>query len=221
MRNTFSKQEPVTDVITHDVTPLTVNTDAGAYSKLGWIIIVFGFFGFLLWAFTAPLDRGVPLSGTVLKEGNRKAIQHLTGGTVQDILVKDGDLVKKGQLLVRMNNVLADSQVETTRAQYFSARASEARLVAERDGLKQIVFPPALAPYKDDPRVQAAISLQEQLLLSRRSSLQSELGGIEENMAGLRIQMKWRCIFSGTRSSGLATERISKSSPRARSAVPA
>src|SRR5471032_1407057 len=141
MRNTFSKQEPVTDVITHDVTPLTVNTDAGAYSKLGWIIIVFGFFGFLLWAFTAPLDRGVPLSGTVLKEGNRKAIQHLTGGTVQDILVKDGDLVKKGQTLVRMNSIQVDTQANITLVQYFTTRAVEARLLAERDGKSAPAFP--------------------------------------------------------------------------------
>ena len=45
-----------TDVITHDVSPLTVNTDAGAYSKLGWIIVLAGFIGFMLWAFLAPLD---------------------------------------------------------------------------------------------------------------------------------------------------------------------
>ena len=45
-----------TDVITHDVSPLTVNTDAGAYAKLGWIIVLVGVLGFLLWAFTCKPD---------------------------------------------------------------------------------------------------------------------------------------------------------------------
>src|SRR3954469_4873974 len=99
----------VAEVVTHDVTPLQVNTDARAFSRLGWLIVLVGVGGFLLWGLFAPLDKGVPLSGTVAKESNRKAIQHQTGGIVKEILVKDGDVVKAGQVLVRMNGVLAKS----------------------------------------------------------------------------------------------------------------
>lgn len=176
-------------VITHDVTPLTVNTDAGVYSKLGWIIVVLGFGGFLLWALLAPLDKGVPLPGTVTKQSHRQAVQHQTGGTVQDILVRDGDRVKAGQTLIRMNPVMAKSAADVTRAQYLAARATEARLLAERDGAKQITFPAELGSGSLDPRVAEVKSLQSQLFTSRRMSLQSELGAIDENIAGLKLQI--------------------------------
>src|SRR5471030_3545073 len=153
MRTEIMKKQDVADVITHDVAPLTVDTDAKKYSRLGWLIILLGLGGFVLWASFAPLDKGVPMSGTVAKEGNRKAIQHLTGGTVQDILVQEGDVVKKGQTLVRMNSIQVDTQANITLVQYFTARAVEARLLAERDGKSAPAFPAALLPYKNDSQV--------------------------------------------------------------------
>ncbi|HWU68299.1 MAG TPA: HlyD family type I secretion periplasmic adaptor subunit [Stenotrophobium sp.] len=180
----------VAEVVSHDVTPLEVNTDARAFSRIGWLIVVLGLGGFLAWALFAPLDKGVPLSGTVAKESNRKAIQHQMGGIVKEILVKDGDVVKAGQVLVRMNGVLAKSAYETSEAQYLTARASEARLIAERDGLKTITFPDELERRKNEPRIAELMALQSQLFTSRRMSLQNELGSVDENIAGLKDQIK-------------------------------
>jgi protease secretion system membrane fusion protein len=177
------------EVISHDVTPLEVNTDARAYSRLGWLIVLAGFGGFLLWALLAPLDKGVPLSGTVAKESNRQAVQHLAGGTVQEILVRDGDVVKAGQVLVRMNAVMAKSAVEMTESQYLTARTTEARLTAERDGLKKVVFPAELEKRRNEPRVRELMSLQEALFSSRQGSLQNELASLDENIAGLKLQI--------------------------------
>lgn len=190
MRNLTTNKTEATEVISHDVTPLTVDTDAGFYSKLGWLVLLVGLGGFLLWAMLAPLDKGVPVPGTVVKEGNRKTIQHQTGGTIEDILVKDGDVVKAGQVLVRMNSQLASSQAESSRAQYFTARLTEARLMAERDGLDKVTFPSAVVKWKDDPRLSAGFELQQQLFSSRRLALQNELGAVDENMAGVRSQMQ-------------------------------
>ena len=178
-----------TDVISHDVTPLTVNTDAGAYSKLGWIIVLVGFGGFLLWALLAPLDKGVPMAGTVIAESNRQAVQHLSGGTIQEILVRDGDVVKAGQTLVRMNPINAKSAADSTRGQYLTARATEARLLAERDGAKTVTFPAELANAAGDLRIGQMKILQTQLFSSRQSSLRNELGAIDENIAGLKLQI--------------------------------
>jgi protease secretion system membrane fusion protein len=178
------------EVVTQDVAPLEVNTDARSFSRLGWLIVLLGFGGFVLWGLFAPLDKGVPLQGTVAKESNRKAIQHQTGGTVQEILVKDGDVVKAGQVLVRMNGIMVKSSYETSEAQYLSARANEARLVAERDGLKSIKFPAELEQRKNEPRVMELMTLQNQLFMSRQMSLQNELGSIDENIAGLKEQIK-------------------------------
>ena len=185
----IDKKALATDVITHDVSPLTVNTDAGAYSKLGWWIILLGVGGFLLWAIFAPLDKGVPVMGNVAKESNRKAVQHLNGGTVEEILVKDGDQVKAGQVLVRMNGVQVQAQADISRIQYFSARATEARLIAERDGKNDVTFPPALESLKGDARIAEKVSLQNQLFGSRQSALKNELGAVDENIAGLKIQV--------------------------------
>jgi protease secretion system membrane fusion protein len=186
----IQNKSEVTDVIAHDVSPLTVNTDASAYSRLGWIIVLFGVGGFLLWALFAPLDKGVPLSGTVAKESNRQAVQYLTGGTIREILVKDGDVVKAGQVLVRMNPVQVKSAADMTRVQYVTARATEARLLAERDGLRKPVFPAELEKGKADERVAELMTLQSQLFSSRQSSLHSELGAADESIAGLKVQIK-------------------------------
>ncbi|GAB3412914.1 HlyD family type I secretion periplasmic adaptor subunit [Massilia agilis] len=178
------------EVVSHDVTPLEVNTDAGKYARLGWLIVLLGVGGFLLWALLAPLDKGVPLSGTVAKESNRKTVQHQTGGTIQEILVKDGDVVKAGQVLVRMNAINARAQYDVTDVQYMTALATEARLTAERNGASKIAFPDELQKRRAEPRVADVLSLQEQLLASRQGALHNELGGLDESIAGLKIQVQ-------------------------------
>jgi protease secretion system membrane fusion protein len=184
------KKDMPTDVIAHDVTPLVVDTDERSWARLGWLVVIVGVLGFFLWASFAPLDKGVPMSGTVAAESNRKAVQNQAGGTIQQILVKDGDVVKAGQVLVRMNSVTAQAGFDMTSAQYLDARATEARLIAERDGQGAIRFPDELIQRAGEPRVAQAMSLQTQLLSSRRASLQSELSGVDENIAGLKIQIK-------------------------------
>ena len=178
-----------TQVVAHDVTPLEVNTDARKFSRIGWLIVLLGFGGFLLWALLAPLDKGVPLSGTVATESNRQAVQHQSGGTVQELLVRDGDIVKKGQVLVRMNPVTARSAVEVTEAQYLSALANVARLNAEAGGAKAIKFPEELEKRRSESRVIELMNLQNQLLLSRQGSLQNELAGIDASIEGLKMQI--------------------------------
>jgi protease secretion system membrane fusion protein len=182
--------EQATEVISHDVEPLQVDTDPSKYARLGWIIVLVFVVGSLIWASTAPLDKGVPMSGVVVKEGNRKAIQYAAVGTVQEILVKDGDLVKAGQVVVRMNDVSLKSAEDVSRAQYYIARAAQARLEAELKGQHAVPLPDDLKPYKDEPQVREAMALQSQLLNSRQLSLQNELAAAEENMAGLTAQAK-------------------------------
>ena len=172
-----------------EIKPYAVDTDPRAYTRIGWWIVIAGVCGFLLWAFLAPLDKGVPLSGTVTVSTNRKAVQHPTGGTVEAILVKEGDHVKAGQPLVRFNAVQVTASAEMNRVKYFTARAAEARLISERDGAAEIVFPPDLSHEKDDPRVANNMRMQEQLLSSRLMAIKSELAAIDENIAGLKLQV--------------------------------
>ena len=177
------------DVISHDATPLEVNTDAKAFVRIGWLIVLAGVGGFLLWALLAPLDKGVPLSGTVATESNRQAVQHQSGGIVQELLVRDGDVVKAGQVLVRMNPIQARSAVNITDTQYLSALANIARLTAERDGSGTIQFPAELEKRRAEPRVAELIGVQNQFLMSRQASLKSELAGLDAGIAGLKLQI--------------------------------
>ncbi len=189
MRKIFANKEVVTDVTSLDISS-EVATDDKTHTRLGWWVVLAGVGGFILWASVAPLDQGVPISGTVVVATNRKAVQHQSGGTVEDILVKEGDVVKAGQALVRMNDIQVRAQAEITRGQYFSARATEARLIAERDGKNVIALSPELTkePAKSDPHVAEMVALQKQLFASRRSSLENELAGLDVSISGLKMQ---------------------------------
>ena len=144
MAESLRKEGPLADVL-----PL----DERRYSRMGGWLLAVGFGGFLLWAGLAPLDKGVAVSGNVVVAGNRQAVQHPTGGVVQRLLVRDGDQVDAGQVLIRMDATQIRAQRESLFMQHLGAVASTARLEAERDGLADIVFPPAIAS-AGDPRVE-------------------------------------------------------------------
>jgi protease secretion system membrane fusion protein len=176
-----------------------VETDETPHTKLGWWIVLAGFGGFILWASFAPLDKGVPISGAVTVASNLQAVQHQTGGTIDRILVKEGDHVKVGQVVVRMNDVQIKAQAEITRSQLYTARAVEARLLAERDGKNEIKFPAELLSLQNDPRVANNLIIQNQLFTSRRLALQHEIAALDEGAAGLKVQLR-----------GLEATKISK-----------
>ncbi len=85
------------------------------YTRLGWLVVVLGVGGFLLWASFAPLDRGVPVTGTVISDGNRKNAQHPSGGIVEQMLVKDGDSLVKGQVVARLNTTQVTANLNASR----------------------------------------------------------------------------------------------------------
>ena len=167
-----------------------IETDETLHTRLGWWIVIAGFGGFVLWASFAPLEKGVPISGTVTVASHLQAVQHQTGGIIEKILVKKGDHVKVGQVLVRMNDVQIKAQAEITRSQLFAARAVEARLLAERDGKDEILFPPELLSLQHDLRVANNILIQNQLFTSRKLALQHEIAALDEGTAGLKVQLR-------------------------------
>jgi epimerase transport system membrane fusion protein len=119
-------------------------SDDRTYRRFGVIVLLvtFGLFGG--WSALAPLDSAVVAPGQVKVEGRRKVIQHLEGGIVSEIAVKDGDQVEPGQILLRLSDVDATAQLRIARLQYLAALALRARLKAERDGKEDIVFPQEL-----------------------------------------------------------------------------
>lgn len=165
-----------------------IDTDLSRYIRLGWFILMGGFGTFLIWASIAPLDKGVPLQGTVTVASNQKAIQHETGGTVEAILVKEGAAVKAGQVLVRMNSIHAASEADATRVKYITARTMQARLIAERDNTK-IAFNHTFGNLNQNPQVLESMALQKQIYHARRSAINSELSAIGKNISGYQSQI--------------------------------
>lgn len=150
-----------------------------------WVSLVL----FVLWAAFAPLGQGVPTSGSVKVEGNRKTIQHLRGGVVEEILVREGDRVLANQPLVRLNETQVLAQRGIVDSQLTSLLAVEARLLAERAGSPSIVFPASLTNNKNKPLEAEVMQVQEQFFATRRAALQGEISIGEETIVGLKEQI--------------------------------
>lgn len=153
--------------------------------RVGWLAVVLA----VLWALFAPLTQGVPVNGFLKVEGNSKTIQHLKGGTVSNILVKEGQRVKTGEPLLQLDDVQLKAQLGVVEAQLVSALAVEARLMAERFNLPQVTYPDFLLK-RAQPDAKAAMDLQNQLFASRRNALQIEVAGTQEAVAGFEEQIR-------------------------------
>lgn len=152
--------------------------------RLGLWVLGLGFGGFLLWMGLAPLDEGVPTPGMVAIDTKRKAVQHLSGGIVKEVLVKEGQFVTAEQVVISLDDAVARANHEAIRQRYLGLRAMEGRLVAEQAGQGKINFHPDLLKAASDPLIQQHINNQQQLLQSRRMALQADMQGIEESIKG-------------------------------------
>lgn len=177
-----------------------IDTDDRSPSRWGLWLVVAGFGGFILWASMAPLDAGVVANATVNVTDNRKTIQHLTGGSVDAILVREGDLVKRNQALIELDSTRAIAELGVVSAQYIVVRTVENRLQAERDGLTEVTFDPELIEhFANDPRLRDAMTLQQRLFNTRRAALTGEAGILRENILGAEEQLKGLRQVQGSR----------------------
>ena len=126
---------------------------------------------FLTWTLIARLDGAALAQGVVSVESNRKTVQHLEGGIVGEIKVRDGDLVRQGQLLVRLDPTRAESAGDLYRNQLAIALAQEARLLSERDGANSVVFPEEVTDLINIPAVARSIIDQQKQFAVRRETL--------------------------------------------------
>src|SRR5689334_21666556 len=97
----------------------------------GWLIIAIFFGGFGTWALTAPLNGAVVANAIVKVDGNRKSVQHLDGGIVRELRVREGDRVRFGDLLIVLDETQARAEYEVLTQQWVVLRATEVRLLTE------------------------------------------------------------------------------------------
>lgn len=161
------------------------------------VLVIFGGLG--TWAAMAPLDSAAMGPGVVSVENYRKTVQHLEGGIVREIRVRDGDAVKRDQVLMVMDNTQPMAQLEIQRGQWYSLLAREARLQAQRDGAARVEFPDALRGAGSDARAQDAMRVQTQTFTARRQADAGEVQLYQRQIEQLRAK-----------ASGLAAQRSSR-----------
>jgi len=149
--------------------------------SLGVLLVGVFLLGFGIWAAFAPLETAVVAGGTVVSESSRKTLQHLEGGIIAAILVKDGDEVTAGQTLIRLDDTKARTTYEAASGQLIDARVAEARLIAQRDGTDTIAVPADLAR-STDPTVLQAIAGQRRIFETRRKLEELKIAAIRERI---------------------------------------
>jgi HlyD family type I secretion membrane fusion protein len=164
--------------------------------KRGYIILGLALLGVIL-ASVVPLESAIVAPGEIVVKSRRKEIQNVDGGTVKQILVREGQVVKSGQKLVKLDDVVARANVELLQGESDSLAARLARLVAERDGAATIDFPAELLARRDDSSVAAAIAGEMRAFQARSSSMGQQIGvygqrSVENDKAieGLRKQQQ-------------------------------
>lgn len=170
----------------------------------GFVIIALAFGGFGAWAAKSPLASASIAPGFVAVEGNRKTVQHFEGGIISEILVGEGDRIEAGQVLVRLDPTRPQAVRDLLMGRMQAARALEARLIAERDGLAAVSFPDELTARAGDPAIVEILQGQANLFTARRAALQGQvkvlkqrivqhkeqIGGVRAQLASKREQSK-------------------------------
>jgi len=159
---------------------LKLETDTAPIVRRGILFLLIGLGGFMAWAIWAPLDAGIPAQGVVTVDTKRKTVQHLTGGIIEQVLVHEGQSVNQNDLLIRLNDSQSRAEFETVRQRYISLRATEDRLLAEQANLPAVVFHADVQKERGDPLIAQHVVSQEQLFLSRKQALRSELASLDE-----------------------------------------
>ena len=151
----------------------------------------------LLWSLLAPIQAAVLAHAVVVVKDNRKTVQHLEGGIVSEILVREGQYVDAGQVLLKLSDTQFGAELDTVLSRYFSALAAEARLLAEQALQESVQYPQSLLE-SVDPRASEAIHTQttifearslsrsgeHELLRQKIDQLESKLVGLESLKAG-------------------------------------
>jgi epimerase transport system membrane fusion protein len=170
----------------------------------GWIIIAAFFGGFGVWSTMAPLNGAVVASGVVKVDGNRKSMQHLDGGIIKELRVREGDRVKSGDVLIVLDDTKTRAEVQILSEQYVALRATEVRLLAEQSQESELAMPSDLAfreggayaarvwegQLKQFETGRTALEGQRQMVMEKINQLRSQIEGAEAQVKAYKEQNK-------------------------------
>jgi HlyD family secretion protein len=157
---------------------------AGRHLGLGFVALFLLIFGLGSWSALARISGAVIAAGTLEVEGNRQVVQHPTGGVIAEILVRDGDTVEAGDVLVRLDGDRLSSELTVVEGQYHEVLARKSRLAAERDNTNAIEFDAELLE-------RAAQSLETSALLQAQvQQFETHRRALDEEAASLRERIE-------------------------------
>jgi HlyD family secretion protein len=156
------------------------------------VVLVFGLGG---WASTAQISGALIAPGQLVVDSNVKKVQHPTGGVVGQLFVRDGDHVKAGDILIRLDETVTRANLAIVTKGLTELYARKARLAAERDGDDVVAAPKEFAGRLDDPDVKEALNSERKLFdlrrqdrLGQKQQLQERIRQLQQQIAGLSAQ---------------------------------
>jgi len=146
--------------------------------------------GFGVWGNMAPIAGAVVASGVFVATGQNKIIQHLEGGVIREIYVREGDVVEQDQLLVDLDQTAPRAELRRLFLRRVRLTAIDARLQAEMREQDEIIFPDEFVQVADQPEVKEILDSQRLTFTARKNTMNSDIAGIEEGIHALheRIQ---------------------------------
>lgn len=164
---------------------------ARTYTIFGIVVLGATFMGFGVWGSTAPIAGAVVTSGVFVATGQNKIIQHLEGGVIREILVREGDIVEQGQTLMLLDEVTPRAELRRLELRRLRQVAMDARLQAEMREEPRVNFPPdVLAAAERDPNVARLVESERMTFEARRSNLTTEIATINEGINALQERIQ-------------------------------
>ncbi|MDY0051931.1 MAG: biotin/lipoyl-binding protein, partial [Aliarcobacter sp.] len=166
------------------------NDNTSELIKVGYRVIIIVFILLGCWVSYAPLAIYSAAIGKVSADFNKKRIQHLEGGIIRTIFVKDGDLVKKGQILIKLDDTQTKSELEILESQYQSYIALEARLIAQKNNKKEIILKEEIKNQKifDEEKYLFKVTIES--IEKNKQIIQNQISQLKKQIKGLNFTLK-------------------------------
>ncbi|WDM85534.1 HlyD family type I secretion periplasmic adaptor subunit [Ehrlichia sp. JZT12] len=194
--NILKKSLSIVDNIINFLFKHTKEDSVNEVLKVSWgplftgfivILLFFGVFG--IWSATAPLDGSVIAQGEVISSSEKQIVQHLEGGIISKILVKEGELVEKNQPIIYLHNTTAKANLDIIKERMLDLLATEARLIAIKYDYKSIIFPEIINNLSDNKTREQIIKNQQQLFESHKKNVSGQINILQQRTKQLRQEL--------------------------------
>ena len=167
-----------------------MNTNPTKFIIAGLLVIFLFFGGLAAWSIYFPFQGAVIAPGTVKVSGERKVVQHLEGGIIEEILVKEGDKVRKGDILIRLKSIVAEANVDLLRGRLLAKLAERDRLLAESAMAPRIAWSDEISRGRDRSDVEGIVTAEQEIFTSRRSDMEGKISLYRSQIEQLKTRIE-------------------------------